>query len=268
MTSFEKSCDDGDKQVSQIHNEPERLQKAMARLGIASRRHAEELISQGKVKVNGQTVTEPGVKVNSTDVIEVEGKHLAVSEHEKRVYILLHKPEGVVTSVTDPRGRKTVIDLLKREVQNRVYPVGRLDYDTSGLLLLTNDGELTYRLTHPRYGVEKTYRAWIKDDISPLAVKALQEGVPLDDGLTSPARIDKVAKDPKGNSLTVVEISIHEGKNRQVRRMFAQVGLKLVRLQRIALGTIRLDEGMKPGQFRYLTEAEVAILRQQAGWDE
>lgn len=246
----------------------ERLQKAMARLGIASRRHAEDLISRGLVKVNGQAVTQLGFKVLDTDVIEVEGKQINANKNEKReIYILLNKPEGIITSVTDPRNRKTVLDLLRKDVQDRVYPVGRLDYETSGLLLMTNDGELTYRLTHPRYGIAKTYRAWIKGSISEMALKNLREGVQLEDGITSPAKIEKVETYNQGNGLTVVEITIHEGKNRQVRRMFTAVGLKLVRLQRIALGSLRLDAKMRTGEYRFLNKDEIEALHKQVGLD-
>lgn len=253
------------KDMQEFRSEPERLQKVMARSGIASRRHAEELISKGLVKVNGQTVKERGLKVTGADLIEVEGCKIVLTPQAGYLYLLLNKPEGVITSVTDPRGRKTVIDLIRKDVKDRVYPVGRLDYDTSGLLLLTNDGDLTYRLTHPGYGVEKTYRAWIKGKISDQALKNLAEGVLLEDGKTSPAKINKLEADNRGNVLTIVEIIIHEGKNRQVRRMFEKVGCPVVRLQRIALGPIKLDDKMQPGEFRPLNSSEVAALKREAG---
>lgn len=244
----------------------ERLQKAIARLGIASRRHAEELIRKGLVKVNGRIVTTPGTKVTAQDQIEIEGcqDKKPAARRENYVYYLLHKPEGVITSAYDPQNRKTVVDILRQKIKRRVYPVGRLDYNTSGLLILTNDGELTYRLTHPRYGVDKVYRAWLKGPVAPKALKMLQEGVLLADGLTSPAKITKVEQANGGNNLTVVEITIHEGRNRQVRRMFDAVGHPLVRLQRIAFGPIRLN-GMKPGEFRPLTAEEIARLRSEVG---
>ncbi len=245
--------------------EPERLQKAMARLGIASRRHAEELISKGLVKVNGRIVTTQGTKVTPEDFIEIEGTKEPLIRQEKYVYYLLNKPEGVITSVTDPKSRKTVIDLVRKDVKERVYPVGRLDYDTSGLLLLTNDGDLTYRLTHPRYGVEKTYRAWIKGGIPAEALKTLRQGVKLEDGVTSPAKINRVEANNRGNNLTVVEITIHEGRNRQVRRMFESVGYQVVSLQRIAFGSIRLDENMKQGEYRCLDPIEVVSLQKGVG---
>ncbi|RNC28050.1 MAG: Ribosomal large subunit pseudouridine synthase B [Candidatus Dichloromethanomonas elyunquensis] len=251
--------------MNETGNQPERLQKAMARMGIASRRHAENLILQGLVKVNGTVVTQPGVKVTSGDKIEVQGQKKIPSDKEESVYILLNKPAGVICSVTDPQKRKTVTDLIRNEIQERLYPVGRLDYDTSGILLLTNDGDLTYRLTHPRYGVEKTYQAWITGDISPQALKLLREGVPLEDGLTSPAKILSVWKHNKGNNLSVVEISIHEGRNRQVRRMFDKTGYPVCYLKRIAFGPIKLEGEMKPGEFRRLTKSEIASLKKAVG---
>lgn len=249
----------------------ERLQKVIARLGIASRRHAEKLISKGLVKVNGRVVTQLGTKVSPQDKIEVLDpskkkvvQRDSVGEQGKFVYYLLHKPVGVITSVYDPQGRKTVIDLIRQDVKQRVYPVGRLDYDTSGLLLLTNDGDLTYRLTHPRFEVKKIYKAWIKGRISAEAIKTLQEGVKLQDGVTAPAKIIKVQQANRGNSLSVVEISIHEGKNRQVRRMFEAVGYPLVGLQRIAFGPLKLNN-LKPGEFRPLKVQEVARLQKEVG---
>jgi len=246
-------------------NDSQRLQKAMAQMGIASRRQAEKLICQGFVKVNGITVTELGTKVNLTDVIEVEGVQYKPITKEVFVYILLNKPEGVISSVTDPRQRTTVIDLIRKDIQTRIYPVGRLDYDTAGLLLLTNDGELTYRLTHPSYGVEKTYRVWIKNALSSEALQSLQNGVLLEDGLTSPAKIRTLLTDKKGNELSVVEISIHEGKNRQVRRMFDAVGYPVCALSRIAFGPLQLQDQLKPGHYRRLTKDEVISLKKIAG---
>ena len=241
----------------------ERLQKAMARKGIASRRHSEQLIRQGLVKVNGIIVSEQGYKVTPTDIIEVSGN--TIQDKDKFTYVLLNKPVGIITSASDPQKRKTVIDLIKHDIDIRVYPVGRLDYDTSGLLILTNDGELTYRLTHPSYGVEKTYRVWIKGLISEESINTLNNGVYLEDGLTSPANVKIVNKDKKGKELTVVEITIHEGKKRQVRRMFAKVGHPVVGLQRIAFGPVKLDNNLDTGQFRYLLESEVIALKKEVG---
>ncbi|NLI91726.1 MAG: rRNA pseudouridine synthase [Peptococcaceae bacterium] len=251
--------------MNETGNQPERLQKAMARMGIASRRHAENLISRGLVKVNGVIVTQPGIKVTDQDRIEVKGKKIEAEDKEDFIYVLLNKPEGVICSVTDPRKRKTVIDLIRKDIPERIYPVGRLDYDTSGLLLLTNDGDLTYRLTHPGYGVEKTYEVLIKGSISSQSLKLLREGVLLEDGLTAPAKILSVRKHNKGNNLTVVEISIHEGKNRQVRRMFEKVGHPVCGLKRIALGPITLDDRMKSGEYRYLKRSEIISLKKEVG---
>lgn len=249
--------------MSETNKTYERLQKAIARSGISSRRQAEQLISQGLVKVNGTTITEQGFKVTSLDSIEV--RNTKIGNRSILTYILLNKPEGVITSASDPKNRKTVIDLIKREIDQRVYPVGRLDYDTSGLLILTDDGELTYRLTHPSYGVDKTYRVWIEGDISDKSIKTLTEGVNLEDGMTSTAQVKIVEKDKKGKGITLVEITIHEGKNRQVRRMFAEVGYSVIGLQRIAFGPLVLDNKLKPGEYRHLLEYEVVVLKKQVG---
>lgn len=255
--------------MKKTNQAPRRLQKAMAELGIASRRHAEELIKQGLVKVNGLKVDQPGFKVVPSDIIEVNGNTYGGEKEDKHfLYLLLHKPVGVITSVRDPRGRKTVMDILGKDIPGRIYPVGRLDYDTSGLLLLTNDGELTFRLTHPSYGVEKSYRVWINGSIPKEAIAALENGVMLEDGLTSPAKI-KIVKDyKKGNVPSVVEITIHEGKNRQVRRMFAKVGYPVERLQRIAFGPIKLDRNLKAGDYRYLRKSEVRSLKRVVGLED
>jgi len=248
---------------------PQRLQKAMAGWGIASRRHAEELIRQGLVKVNGLKVDQPGLKVMPSDIIEVNGNTYVGEKEEKCFhYFLLHKPVGVITSVTDPRGRKTVMDILGKDIPRRIYPVGRLDYDTSGLLLLTNDGELAFRLTHPSYGVEKSYRVWINGSIPKEIIEVLENGVLLEDGLTSPAKIKRVKDYKKGNGPGVVEITIHEGKNRQVRRMFAKVGYPVERLQRIAFGPIKLDRNLRAGDYRYLEKSEVRSLKRVVGLED
>ena len=241
----------------------ERLQKAMARYGISSRRHAEKLISQGFVKVNGQIVREQGFKVTPEDIIEVNGS--IINTEEEKAYILLHKPIGVITSAYDPQNRKTVIDLIQTGSGQRVYPVGRLDYDTSGLLLLTNDGELTFRLTHPSYGVEKTYRVWAEGFLSEGSLEILQNGVPLEDGITSPAKIKIVQQDKKGKEPAIVEITIHEGRNRQVRRMFEHIGKKVIGLERIAFGSLKLEDQLKSGEYRNLLESEILALKKEVG---
>lgn len=261
--------------MDNLQDKSERLQKAMARLGIASRRHAEILISQGSVKVNGIVVTQQGTRVAPADVIEVSDTAYSSGPTNDPVYVMMYKPVGIITSVTDPHRRKTVIDLIKTDIQTRVYPVGRLDYDTSGLLLLTNDGEMTHRLTHPSYGVEKVYRVWIRQNISDEALNTLRTGVMLEDGLTAPAKARKLVKqriNPDSNSqlmqingqdrsLTVLEMAIHEGRNRQIRRMFEQVGYPVVRLQRIAFGPLKLDPEMKAGEYRSLKSTEIIALK-------
>lgn len=237
----------------------ERLQKVIAGAGIASRRHAEKMILEGRVQVNGQTVTILGTKVLPTDKIVVDGKPLR-QRPEEYLYILLHKPTGYITSASDPQGRKTVLDLIKK-VPQRVYPVGRLDYDTSGLLILTNDGELAYRLTHPSYGVEKTYQVKVRGKIPPEGLRSLAKGVDLEDGKTAPARVREVPGQNQ-RDLPTYEITIHEGRNRQVRRMFEAIGYPVCALQRIRFGPLELDKSLKPGEYRLLTQREIRKLRQ------
>lgn len=233
----------------------ERLQKYMARHGIASRRKCEELIGAGNVKVNGRVVTTPGVTVNpDRDRVEVDGKLL--KSPEKKVYIMLNKPRGYISSVTDSRGRKTVTDLLDG-VEGRVYPVGRLDYDSEGLLLLTNDGDFTMALTHPARKVYKTYRVRVKGVPAASSLRKMAEGVVLDDGPTAPARVEYIDT-LNGNAL--LEIAIHEGRNRQVKRMCQHIGHTVLRLKRIKVGDLKLGN-LKPGQYRYLTPQEIARLK-------
>ena len=217
----------------------ERLQKYIARCGIASRRKAEEMILQGKVKVNGRIVRELGSKIiPGKDVVTVNNKR--IYEKEKYIYIKLYKPEGYVTTVKDQFNRKTVIDLIS--IKERIYPVGRLDYDTSGLLLLTDDGDLANKLMHPKYRIYKTYNAEIKGSLSNDSINLLRTGLLIDGYKTAPAKV-KLLKQSQNNSY--VEISIHEGKNRQVRKMFEAVGHKVVKLKRISFGNIVLGN-MKP----------------------
>ncbi|WP_166239277.1 pseudouridine synthase [Paenibacillus turpanensis] len=237
----------------------ERLQKVLAQAGVASRRKCEEMIAAGKVQVNDETVTELGFKVDpAVDSIKVNGRPIAKEQH---VYILLNKPKGVITSATDPGGRKTVLDYL-HGVKERVYPVGRLDYDTEGLLLLTNDGEWAYMLTHPKHHVPKTYHATVKGMPHGSVLEKLASGVKLKDGMTAPAEVDYVDVDPEKKS-SVISITIHEGRNRQVRRMFEAVGYPLERLKRVRFGSITLD-GLKRGKFRNLSKEEVTELRRLA----
>lgn len=233
-----------------------RLQKILAERGLASRRSAEKLIAEGHVKVNGLTVTELGTKVDSEhDQITVDDKAI-IAKQSKR-YLLLYKPAGWITSVKDEQGRRTVMDLLYG-VSERVYPVGRLDYNTSGILLFTNDGDLTNLLLHPSREVEKTYHAVIEGDIGKDKLDLLRKGIRLEDGLTAPAKVKKVRfKDNK----TLLEITIHEGKNRQVRRMLSEVGFECLHLKRVQFAFLTLT-GMKPGEWRDLTEAEIEKLKE------
>lgn len=235
----------------------ERLQKIISAAGITSRRASEELILNGQVTVNGVVVTELGTKADSTvDMISVNGKPLKVSE--ERLYILLNKPAGYITALKDGQGRRLVTDLLK-DVPERVYPVGRLDYNTEGLLLLTNDGEWANRLMHPRHEVEKEYHVRVRGKVLEQQLKRMADGVELEDGKTAPAVVRLVKS---GEQHDWISVAIHEGRNRQVRRMCEAVSLSVVRLKRIRYGSLSLGN-VREGQFRYLTEAEVNEL---AGW--
>jgi 23S rRNA pseudouridine2605 synthase len=226
----------------------ERLQKVLARAGFGSRRACEELIAAGRVTVNG-AVAALGRRVDvESDQIEVDG--VPVSIREGLVYYLLNKPRGVVTTAADPQGRPTVVELVPLEP--RVFPVGRLDAETEGLLLLTNDGELTHRLTHPSFGVEKEYLVELAGTPSPAAVRRLRIGVELDDGITAPAKVGQVGA-------TALKITIHEGRNRQVRRMCAAVGHPVTRLVRTRVGPLT-DRTLRPGEWRPLTLAELRGL--------
>jgi 23S rRNA pseudouridine2605 synthase len=224
-----------------------RLNAYLARAGVASRRGADELIKAGRVLVNG----EPGqlnTFVQSRDRVEVDGKRVTL---QKLTYILLNKPAGVVTTASDPHGRRTVVDLVPAEP--RIVPVGRLDADTTGALLLTNDGQLSHRLAHPRYGVEKVYEAEVEGQPRDDALQRLRDGVELEDGRTAPASARRLGP-------TKVELTIHEGRNRQVRRMLEAVGHPVVRLHRSAYAGLT-PEGLEPGQWRELEPSEVERLR-------
>ncbi|MBC7962360.1 MAG: rRNA pseudouridine synthase, partial [Steroidobacteraceae bacterium] len=232
----------------------ERLQKIISAAGITSRRASEELILNGQVSVNGVVVTELGTKADpAVDTITVNGKSLSISE--QRLYILLNKPTGYITALKDDQGRKLVTDLLQ-DVPERVYPVGRLDYNTEGLLLLTNDGEWANRLMHPRHEVEKEYHVRVRGKIIEQQLKRMAEGVELEDGKTAPAVVQLVKS---GDQNDWISVAIHEGRNRQVRRMCEAVSLSVVRLKRIRYGSLSIGT-LRTGQFRYLTEAEVREL--------
>ncbi|MEI7024595.1 pseudouridine synthase [Paenibacillus sp. y28] len=237
----------------------ERLQKVLAQAGVASRRKCEEIITAGRVQVNGETVKELGVKVDpKTDVILVDGQAI---NREKHVYVLFNKPKGVISSVTDPGGRQVVTDYMKG-IPERVYPVGRLDYETEGLLLLTNDGEFANLLTHPKHHVPRTYHATVKGVPHGSILEKLQSGVKLEDGMTAPAEADYHDVSPD-NSSAVISITIYEGRNRQVRRMFEAVHYPVERLKRVRFGQLTLG-GLPRGKHRFLTPDEVAELRDLA----
>lgn len=224
-----------------------RLNAYLARAGVASRRGADELIKAGRVTVNGE-LGQLNTFVQSRDRVAVDGELVAL---QKLTYLLLHKPAGVVTTARDPQGRPTVVELVPAEP--RVVPVGRLDADTTGALILTNDGQLAHRLAHPRYGVEKTYVAEVEGEPTDATVRALADGIELDDGRTAPARVRRLAP-------SEIELVIHEGRNRQVRRMLESVGHPVTRLHRSAYAGLTL-EGLDRGAWRALEPAEVELLK-------
>jgi len=228
----------------------------MAHAGIASRRKCEKIIAEGRVSVNGEVVTEKGVKIDpESDEIIVDGK---IISKEKKVYILLNKPEGYITTVSDPEGRTTVMDLLP-DIKQRLYPVGRLDFNTSGLLILTNDGDLTYKLTHPKKEVDKTYEVEIKGLIDREEFNKFKEGIIIDGRKTAPAEIDNI-RFYKAENKTKFEITIHEGRNRQVRRMCEIIGYPVRKLKRIGFSFLKIDN-LNKGTYRYLTKHEVKKLK-------
>jgi 23S rRNA pseudouridine2605 synthase len=232
--------------------EGERLQKVLAKAGVGSRRACEELIAAGRVLVNGEPA-QLGRRVDSsTDSVTIDGVRVAI--REDLVYYLLNKPPGVVSTAADPQNRPTVTDLVPAEP--RVYPVGRLDAGSEGLILLTNDGDLTYRLTHPRFGVEKEYLVEVEGSPRAGAIRRLREGVRLDDGITAPARVATIAPG-------TLRVTIHEGRNRQVRRMGDAVGHPVRRLVRTRIGPLRIGS-LRPGQWRLLTPEEVRALERAA----
>ena len=235
---------------------PMRLQKFLARAGAASRRGSEDLMTAGRVAVNGAVVTELGAKVDpAVDVVTLDGVVLSLGESP--VYLALNKPLGVVTTMSDPQGRPTVAGLVPVGQYPGLFPVGRLDADTSGLLLFTTDGELSHRLLHPRWHVEKVYLARIDGELTDAQLAALREGIELDDGTTSPARVSLLGMSGR---TTRVEIAIREGRKRQVRRMFSAVHHPVLELHRETFGPVGLG-GLAPGTWRELTAEEVASLR-------
>jgi len=227
-----------------------RLQKFLADAGVASRRKSEEFIIAGRVSVNSKIITELGTKVSQNDVVCVDGS--PVIPKAKLVYIMLHKPEGVITSVSDPQGRPVVMDFVK-DIKERLFPVGRLDYDSSGLLLLTNDGKLAQKLTHPSYNVPKTYIANLRKIPSKEGLRAFKQGIKIDEGpKTSAAKIKILDKES-----CTVQITIKEGRNRQVRKMCDAIGCPVLSLKRVAMGSLKLGD-LPRGKYRYLTEEEIS----------
>ena len=236
-----------------------RLQKILSQAGISSRRAAEKLMAEGRVSVNGTTVREMGTKADpAVDDIRVDGSRVKSAQRPR--YILLNKPAGHVTTRSDPQRRPTVIDLL-RGVREYVYPVGRLDYDTEGLLLFTNDGDLAARLTHPRHGVERTYEARVAGMPDAAAIERLRKGIPLDGRRTQPAEVTLLNSGRSSDG--VLRITIREGRNRQVRRMCEAVGHPVGALRRVRIGPLE-DRTLKPGQWRELSQAEVRKLQSAA----
>jgi len=234
----------------------DRLQKVMAHAGIASRRKCEEIIAEGRVSVNGEIVTEMGVKVDpEVDEIIVDGNTIS---KEKKVYILLNKPKGFITTVSDPEERDTVMDIIP-DIKQRLYPVGRLDFNTSGLLILTNDGDLTYKLTHPKKEVDKTYEVEVNGQIKESEFEKFHQGIVIDGRRTTPAKVDNI-RFYKDDNKTKFEITIHEGRNRQVRRMCEIIGYPVRKLKRTAFAFLKIDN-LNKGEYRYLTEKEVKKLK-------
>ncbi len=233
----------------------ERLQKVIAHAGVASRRKAEQLILDGRVTVNGKVVKELGVKVLPSDRVEVNGIQV---EQEKHVYFVLYKPRGVISSVADDKGRKVVTDYV-RNIEQRIYPVGRLDFDTSGIILMTNDGEFSNLLMHPKSEVEKVYIAKVKGIPTREKLKSLERGIRLEDGKTAPAKVKLLSLDKKKQT-SIIELTIHEGRNRQVRRMCEAIGHLVIKLKRERYGFLTLH-GLNVGEARELTIHEVKQLR-------
>jgi 23S rRNA pseudouridine2605 synthase len=232
-----------------------RLQKYIALSGIASRRSAEDLIRTGRVKVNGAVVSEMGVVINpNIDTITVDNKSIQIENN--KVYIMLNKPEGYVTTVSDEFNRPTVIDLVQ-DIQERIYPVGRLDYDTSGLLLMTNDGDLTYQLTHPKHEIPKTYIATVRGHLNEKEKTRFKSGIDIGGYVTAPADIEALKEDP---SSSTVQVIIHEGKNRQIRKMFDALTHPVLSLKRISIGSLNIDQ-LPSGKWRHLTAEEASYLK-------
>ena len=234
-----------------------RINKYIALCGVASRRKAEELILAGRVTVNDEVMTELSYKVDEeNDIVKVDDK--LIKEENKLVYILLNKPEGYITTVKDQFDRPSVLDLVS-DIKERVYPIGRLDYETSGLLLVTNDGDLTYKLTHPKHEVDKTYVARVKGKLTKEEIERFKTGLKIEDYTTAPAKLKVIKYDEQRDS-SLLEIKIHEGKNRQVRKMCKAINHPVLRLRRSAMGKIKIGD-CEIGKYRYLTEDEIKYLK-------
>ncbi|GEN45191.1 pseudouridine synthase [Alkalibacillus haloalkaliphilus] len=238
-----------------MSKQKERLQKVIAKSGITSRRKAEGLIESGRVKVNGKVVTELGTKVGQGDEVAVDD---IIVEKEQPVYFMVNKPRQVLSTVEDDKGRKVVTDLLPDEIEQRVYPVGRLDYDTTGILILTNDGNLTNKLIHPKFEVDKVYVAKVNGELSREEALQLKKGV-IHDGERLKAVKTRIIEVDKKKKKTMIEMVLHQGKNRQVRRMFEALGYRVDKLKRERFGTLALGN-LQPGQYRELTPHEVKQL--------
>lgn len=244
------------------HRRRERLNKIISMSGIASRRRADELISSGLVTVNGRVETGLGSKaIWGVDSITVDSQ--AIPDRPRKIYVMLHKPFGYVSTLRDPEGRPIIRDLIQ-DIKERIYSVGRLDFDSSGLLILTNDGELAHRVMHPRFHVPRTYKVTIEGSLSDVSVERLRKGVSLDDGTTSPAHV-RIIDRQQGRS--VVRITIFEGRSREIRRMFEAVGHKTLKLIRIGHGSLHLG-ALKVGKYRHLKDSEVKTLRTSVGLDQ
>ena len=234
-----------------------RINKYIASCGVASRRKAEEIILAKRVKVNGKTVEELSFNIDeNNDVVEIDGQRIGLNEES--VYIVLNKPEGYITTVKDQFDRPSVLDLVS-DIKERVYPIGRLDYETSGLLILTNDGDLTYKLTHPKQEVDKTYMAIVKGIPTKEEQKNFEEGLYIEDYKTAPAKI-KVVKKAEEKNYAICQIKIHEGRNRQVRKMCRAINHPVMRLRRVAMGKITLKD-TEVGKYRHLSKEEVEYLK-------
>lgn len=234
-----------------------RINKYIASCGIASRRKAEELINDGRISVNGKIITELSFQVDEVkDIVEIDGEKIGLNE--KEVYIVLNKPEGYITTVKDQFDRPSVLDLIT-DIKERIYPVGRLDYETSGLLLLTNDGDLTYKLTHPKHEIDKTYMAIVKGVPTNEEIENFEKGLYIEDYKTAPAKF-KIVKINEEKNYSICQIKIHEGRNRQVRKMCRAINHPVLRLRRVAMGKITLKE-TEVGSYRHLTNDEIKYLK-------